>query len=99
MQTKITLDRDRAARSRLITVESIQDVEPILEENKRLRSEQQKSDWGRHIADIPNVILVRWLNEAYAHGNTSMRLFCPEFKAMIKKKLNDSEWAYLRTDK
>jgi hypothetical protein len=27
------------------------------------RAEPQKNDWGRHIASIPNVILVRWMNE------------------------------------
>ena len=75
-----------------------QDVEPILENNKRLRSERQVSDWGRHIADIPNVIVAQWLNEEYARGNTQLRPFTPEFDLLVQKKLRDPEWAYLRTD-
>jgi hypothetical protein len=82
-----------------LSVYSEQDVEPILERNKQLRGEAQRSDWGRHTATIPNVILVRWLNEAHAAGNTELRLFTVEFdNEVVKKKLQDPEWAYLRTD-
>jgi hypothetical protein len=45
------------------------------------------------------VILVKWLNQEHARGNVAMRLFSEEFNRLIKKKLNDPEWAYLRTDK
>lgn len=82
-----------------LAIEHVQDVEPILEFNKALRGEDQRSDWGRHVASIPNVIYVRWLNEAHAAGNTSLRLFTPEFDEIVQKKLQDPEWAYLRTDK
>lgn len=99
METRVTLDRAPKARDSLIVVESMQDVEPILEHNRALRSEPQKSDWGRHIATIPNVILMRWLNEEHARGNTSLRLFSEEYKKLLATKLRDPEWAYLRTDK
>jgi len=82
-----------------LAVEHIQDVEPILESNKVLRTQDQNSDWGRHIAEIPNVIYVKWLDEEHARGNTTLRLFTPEFDAIVQKKLKDPEWAYLRTDK
>ncbi len=82
-----------------VSVEQIQDVEPILEHNKMLRTQEQKSDWGRHVANIPNVIYVQWLNEEHARGNLSLRMFTPEFDLIVQKKLNDPEWAYLRTDK
>lgn len=82
-----------------LAIESRQDVEPILEWNKMLRAMEQKSDWGRHIAEIPNVTYVQWLNEEHARGNTSLRMFTPEFDAIVQKKLADPEWAYLRTDK
>jgi len=75
-----------------------QDVEPRLEENARLRSEEQRSDWGRHVASIPNVIIERWLSEAWKAGNTTLAFGSPEFDALIKRKLRDPEWAYLRTD-
>jgi hypothetical protein len=81
-----------------MAVKSVQDVEPILEHNKVLRSQTQRSDWGRHIAEIPNVIMTRWLNEEWARGNVSVRLFGPEMDAIVARKLKDPEWAYLRTD-
>ena len=46
-----------------LVVRSFQDVEDIIERNKRLRSESQKSDWGRHVASIPNNILLQWMLE------------------------------------
>ena len=79
-------------------VENAQDVGDIIENNKRLRSVAQKSDWGRHVASIPNVIMTRWLNEEWAKGNTTIRLFGPEMDALVERKLKDPEWAYLRTD-
>ena len=82
-----------------VSIEHIQDVEPILERNKALRGEEQRSDWGRHVASIPNVIYVKWLDEEHARGNTSLRMFTPEFDLIVQKKLQDPEWAYLRTDR
>lgn len=82
-----------------LAVEHVQDVEPILEHNKMLRTEEQRSDWGRHVASIPNVVYVKWLDEAHASGRTDLRMFTPEFDEIVQKKLEDPEWAYLRTDK
>lgn len=82
-----------------LTVEHVQDVEPILEWNKEARRDEQRSDWGRHVARIPNVIYVKWFDEEYAKGNTSLRMFSEEFDLIVQKKLEDPEWAYLRTDK
>ena len=84
---------------RKIVLERVQDVEDIIENNKRLRTEDQHSDWGRHVASIPNIIMERWLNEAYASGNTSLRMFTKEFDELVAKKLKDPDWAFLRTDK
>lgn len=80
-----------------LTVQHWQDVGPILERNKALRSEPQKSDWGRHIASIPNVIIVQWMNEEHARGHNVMP-FTKEFDEVIARKLRDPEWAYLRVD-
>jgi hypothetical protein len=80
-------------------IEHAQDVEPILEWNKEARCGQQGSDWGRHVARIPNVVYVRWLNEQHARGNSHLRMFTPEFDLIVQKKLADPEWAYLRTDR
>ncbi len=75
-----------------------QDVEDIIEANKRLQSTPQKCDWGRHVATIPNVFLTRWLNEELARGNTTLRMYSKEFDALVERKLKDPDWKFLRTD-
>ena len=97
MRTELLLDRGE----RKIVAVSIQDVEPILARNKALRGEPQGAhDCARLIADIPAVILVQWLNEEYARGNTHLRLFTREFnETVLRHKLQDPEWKFLRTDK
>jgi hypothetical protein len=87
------------SNGRDLAIEHVQDVAPILEWNSQARSDEQRSEWGRHVARIPNVVYVKWLNEEHARGNTSLRLFTPEFDALVQTKLDDPEWAYLRTDK
>lgn len=82
-----------------LVVNRVQDVEPILERNKVLRGIAQPSDWGRHVATIPNVILERWFNEEWQRGNVSIRMFSPEFDAIVERKLQDPDWKWLRTDK
>jgi hypothetical protein len=51
------------------------------------------------VARIPNVILTRWLNEEWQRGNISIKLFGPEMDALVERKLQDPDWAWLRTDK
>ena len=94
MRTAVSLDRTGA-----VIASATQDVEPILERNQRLRGEPQRSDWARHVATIPNVILLKWLNEAHARGDTALRMFTKEFDALVKRKLEDPDWKYLRTDR
>lgn len=74
---------------------NVQDVEPILEHNKELRGMSQKSDWGRHVASIPNVIYMQWFNEAYAKGEVPLRAFGPEMDRVITRKLQDPANKYL----
>lgn len=93
--TSLHLDRTE----KLIIAETMQDVEPILEWNKHLRSIPQKSDWGRHIANIPLVIVTKWLNEEWSRGNVNLRYLSKEFDEIVARKLRDPDWAYLRTDK
>jgi len=82
-----------------LAVEHVQDVEPILDWNREARREEQNSDWGRHIARIPNVIYVKWFDEEHAKGNTFLRMFTKEFDEIVHRKLEDPEWAYLRVDR
>lgn len=88
---------DRAERR--ITFAVWQDVEDIIENNKKLQTTPQKSDWGRHIGSIPNVIMHQWLTEEWNRGNVSLRPYSKEFDLIIEKKLNDPDWKWLRTDK
>jgi hypothetical protein len=92
MRTDVLLDHTGT-----VIASTTQDVEPILECNKRLRAELQRSDWGRHVGSIPHVILVKWLDEEHARGNTQLRLFTREFNELVARKLADPDWAYLRT--
>jgi hypothetical protein len=48
MRTDVLLDHTGT-----VIASTTQDVEPILECNKRLRAELQRSDWGRHVARSP----------------------------------------------
>jgi hypothetical protein len=97
MRTDILLERAPRARDSKIIVATTEDIEPILERNKSLRGAPQCGDWGRHVGTIPNVILVQWLNEEHARGNTGLCMFTREFDELIARKLADPDWAYLRT--
>ena len=76
------------------TIESVQDVEPILERNKALQNTPQRSDWGRHIATIPNIFIDRWSRES---GVNLLALPKQEFARFVKRKLADPDWKWLRT--
>jgi hypothetical protein len=92
MRTNVLLDH-----AGTVVADTRQDVEPILEANARARGELQRGDL-RHVATIPNVILLKWLNEAHACGNVALRMFTKEFDALVARKLEDPDWKYLRTD-
>jgi hypothetical protein len=94
MRTDLLLDH-----AGTVIASATQDVEPILQRNAQLRSERQRGDWGRQVATIPNVILLRWLNEEHARGNSALRMFTSEFDELVARKLADPQWKYLRTDR
>jgi len=71
--------------------ERVQDVEPILENNKHLQSTEQKSDWGRHHSSVPNIIIEKWLNEEHARGNTALRFLGPGFDEFYARKMQDPD--------
>ena len=90
--TRLHLDRNERA----LVVASVQDVEPILARNKALQTEPQRSDWGRHIATIPNIVILKWMNE---EGANALAMGSDEFGRFIKRKLDDPDWRHLRTDR
>lgn len=76
-------------------IERVQDVEDILDLNKHLQGEQQK--WAgsfRHIGNIPNVILEKWMNE---DGVNLLGMPGDAWGQYIKRKLNDPDYRWLRT--
>ena len=82
-----------------VTIYVEDDVEDIIEQNKQLATLPQKSDWGRHVASIPNVILNRWLNEEQLRGNWMLRMGGEEWDKLVARKLQDPDWRFLRVDK
>ena len=95
--TSTTLHHDDAEKK--LIVNTYQDVEDIIENNKRLQTTPQKSDWGRHVASIPNNIINKWLMDEWGRGNTSLTMFGDEFDKLVERKLRDPDWRWLRTDK
>jgi uncharacterized FAD-dependent dehydrogenase len=83
-----------------VVVELEQDVEPIIERNKKLKNEPQsrKSNF-RHIGSIPNIFINKWLNEEWERGNAHIKMFDEEFNKLVGRKLRDPDYAFLRTDK
>jgi hypothetical protein len=93
VDTKLKLDNGD------LHVQTTQDVEDILENNKRLQAEPQKSDWGRHIASVPNVFINKMMNDAYAAGNVQMKLFDEEFNRLYEYNVKyNPDWRAWRTD-
>jgi len=77
-----------------LNVRHFQDCEDIIESNKRLRTLPQSCDWGRHIASIPNNILLKWMLE---EGVPVFGMPAHEWDKFLRKKLSDPDWRELRT--
>jgi hypothetical protein len=79
-----------------IAIERVQDVEDIIENNKRLQNEPQPHLNGfHHIADIPCIFIEKWCNEK---GITYRELMSDDgFESVVKKMLRDPDYMWLRT--
>ena len=77
-----------------------QDVEDIIEENKRLSNlPKPKLDWGRHEATIPyNLLFKWWLEDTNGNNRDYPIMGMRYFNEFVAKRLNDPEWKYLRVD-
>jgi hypothetical protein len=76
-----------------LIVNHAQDVEPILDTNKAMATHNDgynSSRTMRRVASIPNVVIEQWKKEG-------VDLFNPNHKEAVRRKLNSSEFAYLRT--
>lgn len=88
VQTRVSVN----SSERLIVVERLQDVEDIIERNKQLQGEEQTGDM-RLIASIPAIIIERWMKE---DGVNYLALPNDEFARLIKRKINDPDYRWLR---
>ena len=75
-------------------IETIQDVEPVLEANKALQNDgdgYSESRELRRAASIPHIVQMQWLNKL------GVDLYNPNHWPAVKRLLNDPEWRHLRT--
>lgn len=77
-------------------LETVHDVEPILEANRAVRIEDERLRPGRmgdmfRVASIPNGVAHKWLIEK------GLNIHDRNHWPAVKKLLNDPEWRYLRT--
>lgn len=71
----------------------VQDVEPILTHNKALANHDDgytPSRDMRRVASIPLVVVEQWMKEG-------VDIFDPNCREEVRKRLNSSDYAYLRT--
>jgi hypothetical protein len=70
-----------------------QDATPILDANKEQQAEgfDRRADMW-HAAHIPAVTIMEWINK---HG---VNLYDPNHKEGVRRLLNSSEYAHLRTN-
>tara|TARA_E500000331_G_scaffold314077_1_gene323159 strand:- start:3374 stop:3700 length:327 start_codon:yes stop_codon:yes gene_type:complete len=82
-----------------LTIKNSQDVDPILEKNKRLynlNDGYSKSKDLKRVASIPSLVLQLWAKE-YNGTNNWFAIPHIERKRILKLKLNSSEFRYFRT--
>jgi len=80
-----------------VTLQTVQDTDPILDQNARMRSvhtEAPRGDqtWGNHIARIPFAVWERFRKE-----NPDLDRFDADAQAWLIRKLNDPEFVKLKT--
>lgn len=78
-----------------LVVKTFQDVEPILDRNKKLQSADEykrqgiKNDY-QHVASIPLVVVHEWMKQG-------INIWNKDDWPKIRAKLQDPEYKYLRT--
>jgi hypothetical protein len=80
-----------------LVCERTQDVQPYLDANKAAYNEV--SSWRpfagvdrRMVADIPNVIIEKWIREGFNIFNEQQ----PDYQKKLRQRLNSNEYRFLR---
>jgi hypothetical protein len=79
-----------------VGIENLQDITDVIEGNKRAQN-AGNNGWTpsrdmKHVATIPNIVLMQWANEAGVKFNDSKAM-----QEIIKKKMNDPDFRLFRT--
>lgn len=72
-----------------------QDAQEIHDRNMRNRADPVRHEMGRPIAEIPNAVALAWYYEENRKDPT-FPMAGPRWQALVRRKLADPEWAYLR---
>lgn len=79
-----------------LVVNRVGDTSATLERNKRLQNEQTSpkfnSEVFNRVASIPLILVEKWLKE-----EPPLDVFNPEHAERLRKRLNDPDYAFLRT--
>lgn len=93
--TGITMYHDYDDVTDTTTVHTVQDCEPILENNKILQNLDDrgwdKEKFFRRAALIPNILIEKWKNEE------GIDVFNDDHWPAVRRKLNSNEYRHLRT--
>jgi hypothetical protein len=73
------------------------EIEAILDYNKRMQNGEKQVGNYRLTSQIPLIIIEKWLNEAWMRGQVGLKLCDEEFDKIIFQKLRDPDWKWLRT--
>lgn len=88
---------DDPDKGQIMVIENIQDVEPILEQNKRAQrfySENRQTGDIREVAEIPLI----WQHILLEKENCNIWSKEPAEKKKLRRLLDSSEYRHLRTD-
>jgi len=75
-------------------VELTQDIEPVVDYAHHMATERPQSEFGRPIAEIPNILIAKWM---YEEGVNVLRMSSEEFEQFITRRvLRDPDFRKLR---
>lgn len=89
---------------KLVGLEWAEDVEPVLEQNKRLQNDGTKGygktrEW-QHTASIPPIMFMKFAMQRCGNSPEALKLINSRegFEEIVMKMIKDPDYRYLRTD-